>query len=77
MRVARVDILHQLHFFVLIFCRYKIINFPNLKMNKLNFVSCVSWIQKGAAKEIPNRLQMSKEDIQMKIDQNKQKLQQM
>ena len=46
-------------------------------MNKLNFVSCVSWIPKGVAKEVPNRLQMSKEEIQMKIDQNKQKLQEM
>lgn len=46
-------------------------------MNKLNFVSCVSWIPKGVAKEVPNRIQMSKEDIQMKIEQNKQQLRQM
>lgn len=45
-------------------------------MNKLNFVSCVSWIPKGVAKEVPNRIQMSKEDIQMKIEQNKQQLRQ-
>ena len=39
-------------------------------MSKLNFVSCVSWIPKGVSKEIPNKLQMSKEEIQLKIEHN-------
>ena len=43
-------------------------------MNKLNFVSCVSWIPKGVAKEVPNKLEMTKEDIQLKLEQNQQKL---
>ena len=41
-------------------------------MNKLNFVSSVGWVRKGVSKEIPKRLQMSKEEIQMKIEQNEQ-----
>lgn len=41
-------------------------------MHKSNFISVVSWVPKGASKEVPNKLQMSQDEIQMKIEQQKE-----
>lgn len=46
-------------------------------MHKSNFISVVSWVPKGASKEVPNKLQMSQDEIQMKIEQQKELMKEM
>ena len=41
--------------------------------HKLNFVSCVAWIRQGVAKELPNRCQLTQEEIRSKIESDRQK----
>lgn len=46
-------------------------------MERLNFVPCVFWVKRGVSKEIPDKFQPTEEHIKSKIDEHKQKLQQM
>ncbi|CAG2100292.1 unnamed protein product [Medioppia subpectinata] len=41
-------------------------------MSKINFVSSVYWIRRGVAKEVPNTVQLTKDDLKRIIDEHKQ-----
>lgn len=41
-------------------------------MSKINFIPCVYWIRKGVAKQTPNKIELTKEDLKRIIDEHKQ-----
>jgi hypothetical protein len=43
-------------------------------MNKINFIPCVLWIKRGVAREIPNKLELTKNDLKRLIQESKQNL---
>ncbi|CAG2181440.1 unnamed protein product, partial [Oppiella nova] len=43
-------------------------------MSKINFISCVYWIKRGVTKEVPNKVELTKEDLKRIIDEHKQHL---
>lgn len=41
---------------------------------RINFISCVSWVKRGAPTPLPETLKLTNEDVQRVIDQTKNKL---
>jgi periodic tryptophan protein 1 len=41
-------------------------------MNKINLIPCVLWIKRGVAREIPNKLELTKDDLKRLIQESKQ-----
>lgn len=40
-------------------------------MNKINFIPCAQWIRRGVAKEMPDKLELTKEDLKRIIEQHR------
>jgi hypothetical protein len=43
-------------------------------MSKINFIPCVLWVKRGVAREIPNKIELTKDDLKRLIQESKQNL---
>lgn len=44
-------------------------------MSKINLISCVNWIKKGVAKEVPEKVDLNKDELKRLIEEARQNVQ--
>lgn len=44
-------------------------------MSKINFIACVNWVKKGVAKEVPEKVDLNKDELKRLIEEARQNVQ--